>query len=86
MEGHEGKQETQTGQEYAEWTDTGWDLGESWTDADLWLSDWNTHLWNDPAWEQAARQLPSIWPKNCSIQRRQHFNFRLFDDVRVVSR
>ena len=60
MEGHEDKQETQTGQEYTEWTDTSWDHADNWTDG--WSSDWSTDLWTDPVWEQAARQLPSTQP------------------------
>ena len=36
MERHEDKQETPTGQEYTEWTDTSWDLADNWTDADWW--------------------------------------------------
>ena len=51
MEGHEDKQETQTG-----------DHADNWTDADWWSNDWSTDLWTDPAWEQAARQLPSTQP------------------------
>ena len=61
MEGHEDKQQTQTCQECTERTDTGWDHADHWTDAD-WSSDWSTDLWTDPAWEQAARQLPSTQP------------------------
>ena len=32
------------------------------TDAEWWSSDRSTDLWNDPAWEQGARQLPSTQP------------------------
>ena len=61
MEGHEDRQETQTGEEHTEWTDTSLDHdhADNWTDADWWSIDWSTDLWTDPAWEQAARQLPS---------------------------
>ena len=62
MEGHEDKQETLTGQDCTEWTDTGWDDADNWADADWWSSDWSTELWADPAWEQAARQLTSTLP------------------------
>ena len=62
MEGTKTKQETQTGHEYTEWTDTICDLVDNWIDTDWWSSDWSTDLWTDPAWEQAARQLPSMQP------------------------
>ena len=62
MEEHEDKQETQTSQEYTEWTNTCWDHTDNWTDADWWSSDRSTDLWNDSAWEQAARQFPSTQP------------------------
>ena len=62
MEGHEDKQETQTSQEYTEWTDTSWDHAGKWTDADWRSSDWSTDSWTDPVWEQEARQLPSTQP------------------------
>ena len=54
MEGHDDTQETQTGQEYTEWTDTSWDRADTWTDADCKSSDWSTDLWADPAWEPAV--------------------------------
>ena len=62
MEGHEDKRETQTEQEYTDWTDTSWVHADKWIDADWRSSDWRTGLWNDPALEQAARQLPSTQP------------------------
>ena len=40
-----------------EWLDASWDHVNNW-----WSSDWSTDLWNDPAWEQAARQLPPTQP------------------------
>ena len=62
MEGHEDTQETKTGQENTEWTYTSWDDADNWTDEDCWSSEWSTDLWNDPAWEQAARQLSPTQP------------------------
>ena len=55
--GYDDTQDTQTGQDYTEWTGTIWDHADSWTDADLLSSDWSVDLWTDPALEQAAGQL-----------------------------
>ena len=60
--GHEDKQEPPTGQEYTEWTDTSWDHADNWIDAERWSSDRSTDWWTDPAWEPAARQLPTTRP------------------------
>ena len=55
QEEREDKQETQTGQEYTEWTDTRRKSADNHTDADRRSCDWSADLWTDPAWEQAAR-------------------------------
>ena len=57
MERQEDKQETQTGEEHTEWTDTSWDYADNWTVKRL------EHRFADrPAWEQAARRLPPTQP------------------------
>ena len=78
MERHEDKQETQTGQEYTEWTDTSW---ITLTTGLMQTGDRSTDLWTDLAREQAARQLPSMQPAEEQSNQTQGGSISMLDGL-----
>ena len=89
MEGHDDTQDTQTSQDYTEWTDTSWDHADNCTDADGWSSDWSTDLWGWPCMETSGTTVDTAATGSRTVQSnalRKYFNVWWTDDVRVVSR
>ena len=84
MEGHDDKQETQSGQENTEWTDTSWDHADNWNHARLVVKRLE-HGFVDRSCKGASGKTVAI---DAAVSRtvqfntwRKHFNERWFDDV-----